>query len=231
MTFLFCSLLTSLFLPQACQSLALYDERSSKLRYLAKTRGTTISKLEEKLSSEKSRADNAEEFSKSYAKELKKAQTNLKKANSELKRLKDVTKKRVEAAEDKGFVEAEEGYKKQVPIIQKFYFRAGWIAGLHAESPPSESGVALVPPAVVLPSDLEKEMTAELQAAVGGDDTDAPLGESVEKERVSIGDSAVVDALMKDAPTGGAVENVLVGSAIAEDVVVEELPGAVAPVS
>ena len=130
---------------QTCQSLALYDERSTKLCSLTKTRGVNISKLEDRLTAEKSRADSVEEYSKSNAKELMKVQTELKKANSELKRLKDATKKKVEVAEDKGFVEAEEGYKKQVPIIQKFYFTAGWIAGLHAESPPSEFGVALVP--------------------------------------------------------------------------------------
>ena len=128
--FRFYLLLTPLSLLQACQSLALYDERNTKLRSLAKTRGINISKLEDRLAAEKARVDTAEESSKSHAKELKKAQADLKKAHTELKKLKDVMKKKVEAAEDKGFVEAEEGYKRQVPIIQKFYFRAGWVAGV-----------------------------------------------------------------------------------------------------
>ena len=58
---------------QACQNLALYDERYTKLQALAKARGTTNSKLEGKLEAERNRADAVEESFKSQAKELKKA--------------------------------------------------------------------------------------------------------------------------------------------------------------
>ena len=78
-----------IFLMQACQNLALYDERYTKLRALAKAQGTTNSKLEGKLEAEKNRADAVEESFKSQAKELKKAQTEIKKSQAELKKSKD----------------------------------------------------------------------------------------------------------------------------------------------
>ena len=59
--------------------MAFYDERYTRLCALAKTRGTTNSKLEGKLKAEKTRTDVAEGSLKSLAKDLKKVQDELKK--------------------------------------------------------------------------------------------------------------------------------------------------------
>ena len=119
---------------------------------------------------------------------------------AELDALKESRKKDCEDANNAGFNEAEENYKKQVFASQDIYFKAGWKAACEQLGQGPDTDVFATPPAAFLPTYLipyANDVFSALQA-----EAEEGLGEEGEGEEGAEGEDQAAQEQPGQAETG-----------------------------
>ncbi|KAF5932401.1 hypothetical protein HYC85_028572 [Camellia sinensis] len=138
-------------MAKAIQKQHLVMERIHRLRQKANDTASQVQSLQAELGRAKSSLEMANENNNRLLDQLDAAMKKQDELQTELNALKKSRKKDCRAANNAGFNEAEESYKKQVFATQDIYFKAGWKSACEHLGQGSDIDVFANPPPAFLP--------------------------------------------------------------------------------
>ncbi|KAF5933580.1 hypothetical protein HYC85_029751 [Camellia sinensis] len=141
-------------MTRAIQKQHLVMERIHRLRQKASDTASQVESLQTELGQARSSLEAANSDNNRLLDQLEAAEKEKDVLRAELDELKKSRKKDCEDANNAGFNEAEENYKKQVFATQDIYFKAGWKAACQQLGQGPDTDVFSSPPAVFLPTYL-----------------------------------------------------------------------------
>ncbi|GMP57902.1 hypothetical protein CsSME_00021786 [Camellia sinensis var. sinensis] len=180
-------LLINFVFLQAIQKQHLVLERIHRLRQKANDTASQVESLQAELGRAKASLQIANVDNNKLLGQLNAAEKKQSELQAEVDTLKKTKRKACRAANNAGFNEAEQSYKKQVFATQDIYFKAGWKSACEHLGQGSDTDVFANPPPASLPvylvpyaNDVFSALQAEAEEGLedGEDDTDSEAEEA-----------------------------------------------------
>ncbi|XP_028105495.1 uncharacterized protein LOC114304530 [Camellia sinensis] len=179
-------------MTKAIQKQHLVMERIHRLRKKANDTASQVESLQAELGRAKSSLEMANADNNRLLGQLNAAEKKQNELQTEVDTLKKSKKKACWAANNAGFNEAEQSYKKQVFATQDIYFKAGWKSACEHLGQGSDTDVFANPPPASLPvylvpyaNDVFSALQAEAEEGLeeGGGETDSEAEEAEVQEQ------------------------------------------------
>ncbi|GMP27588.1 hypothetical protein CsSME_00003499 [Camellia sinensis var. sinensis] len=179
-------------MTRAIQKQHLVMERIHRLRQKANDTASQVESLQAELGRAKSSLEMANADNNRLLGQLNAAEKKQNELQTEVDTLKKSKKKACRAANNAGFNEAEQSYKKQVFATQDIYFKAGWKSACEHLGQGSDTDVFANPPPASLPvylvpyaNDVFSALQAEAEEGLekGGGETDSEAEEAEVQEQ------------------------------------------------